>query len=172
MDTEDSFNKLRKLILKVKELSERGIDGERESAQKKLNQLLDKYGFEFKDIELKDEFKRTFRIKNREDYKQILAHVIWKVSPKIKVQENTRKLEVYCQLTNEEYIEACEMIEYYWKLWCRDKNEFLIAYIVKNGLAVSDVKQKLDNETTIGVRKKMDSVTRGNYVNKNSKLLK
>ncbi len=166
------FDKLKNLLLKIKELSERGVNGEKESAEKKLHELLNKYDLELTDIEIKDKFKRTFRIKNREDYITVLSHVIWSVSPKVNIKENTRKLEVYCSLTNEHYIEVCERFDYYWSLWCSDKTQMLMAYIVKNGLTVSDVKTKHNDELIKGVRNKMDSVTKGEYVNKKQKLLK
>jgi len=82
-------------------------------------------------------------------------------------------LEIYCSLTNEQYIEVCEKYQYYWKLWCEEKQHTLIAFVVKNNLGVNQNAgtNNLDEKTIKGAKDKMATVTKGNYVNKKAKLI-
>lgn len=175
-DTEitPDLDKLKTLLVKVKELAERGDSGERDVAKTKLEKLLKKYGLKLKDVELQNKNKRIFRIVNKEDCVNIISQTIWDVAPKVDIKQSTRKLEVYCSLTSEEYIEVCEKFNYYWNLWCKEKKQFLTAFIIKNKLGTegqSSKGEKLDEETIAGIRKKMNGVAKGNYVNKKSKLI-
>lgn len=171
------LDKIKSLITKVSELAKRGVDGEKESAKKKLEKLLNKYGININDINNDDKQKRIFRIKNREDYLAVLGHVIWDIVPNLDISENTRRLEVYCNLTNEQYIEVAEKFDCYWKLWCKEKEQFMLAFIIKNNLGVGkgntgkDAK-RMTKEMEDGIRDKIDGVALGNYVSRNTKLIK
>ena len=166
------LDRLKNLIGKVKGLADRGVDGERDSAQKTLQKLLNKYGIKLKDIEQQNKTKRTFRIVNKDDCITILSQIIWDVVPDAKIKQHVRALEIYCSLTNEQYIEVSEKYQYYWKLWCDEKKHTLMAFVVKNNLGVSDKGTvKLDEETIKGAKDKMATVTKGNYINKKTKLI-
>jgi len=168
------LDRLKNLISKVKELADRGVDGERDSAQKTLEKLLKKYGIKLKDIEQQNKTKRTFRIVNKDDCITILSQIIWDVVPDAKIKQHVRALEIYCSLNNEQYIEVCEKYEYYWKLWCEEKKHTLIAFVVKNNLGVNhnEGSKTLDEKTIKGAKDKMATVTKGNYINKKTKLIK
>ncbi len=168
------LERIKLLIAKVLELAKKGIDGEKKAAQEKLEKLLKKYNLTLADIDSEDnKLKRTFRIKNRDDYKTILTQVICDVAPNVKIQENTKKLEIYSKLNAEQYIEVKEKFDYFWNLWCKEKEEFTIAFIIKNSLGIGGKsKSNIDNEMVNGVKGKMSSVTKGDYVSKNKKLIK
>lgn len=168
------LERIKTLIGKVLELANKGIDGEKQAAKKKLEKLLSKYGLTLADIDSEDnKLKRTFRIKNRDDYKTILTQVICDVAPSVKIQENTRKLEIYSKLNAEQYIEVKEKFDYFWNLWCKEKEQFTIAFIIKNSLGIKRGKSKsnIDEEMVDGVKDKMSGVTQGEYVSKNKKLI-
>lgn len=166
------LDRLKNLISKVKELADRGVDGEQNAAKEKLQELLEKYGIKLKDIEQQNRSKRTFRIVNKDDCVTILSQVIWDVVPKTKISQHVRALEVYCLLTDEQYIEVCEKYNYYWKLWCEEKKYTLIAFVAKNHIGVSDNDGvHLDEKTINAIRSKVGLVTKGDYINKNNKLI-
>jgi len=167
------LDRLKNLIGKVKGLADRGVDGERDSAQKTLEKLLNKYGIKLKDIEQQNKTKRTFRIVNKDDCITVLSQIIWDVVPDAKIKQHVRALEIYCSLNNEQYIEVCEKYEYYWKLWCEEKKHTLIAFVVKNNLGVNhnEGSKTLDEKTIKGAKDKMATVTKGNYINKKTKLI-
>jgi len=171
------LDRIKLLVTKVNELVKRGVDGEKQAAQKKLEKLLKKYGIDINDINNDDKHKRIFRIKNREDYLSILVQVIWDIVPRLDVVQNTKRLEIYCNLTNEQYIEVKEKFESYWNLWFKEKEQFMLAFIIKNNLGVgkgnsSKDAKPMSKEMTDGIRDKMDGVASGNYVSKNKKLIK
>ncbi len=170
------LEKIKTLISKVAELANRGVGGERESAKKKLEKLLKKYGLTLADIngDENDKQQREFRIKNREDYVTVLTQVIWDVVPDIRIQQNTKRLEVYVKLTTEQYIEVKEKFDYFWNLWVKEKEQFLMAFIIKNRLGLVSKNRHgeakpMDDETKNGIRDKMLSVSKGKYISKNTK---
>ena len=167
------LDKVKNLIKKVKALADKGIDGERESAQQTLEKLLKKYGIKSKDIEQNNKTKRTFRIVNKDDCITILSQIIWDVVPDAKIKQHVRALEIYCSLTNEQFIEISEKYQYYWKLWCEEKQHTIIAFVVKNNLGVNqnEGNKILDEKTLKGAKDKMATVTKGNYINKKTKLI-
>jgi hypothetical protein len=172
------LEKIKILIGKVAELANRGIGGEKDAAKKKLEKLLKKYGLKLSDIDVDgdDKQQRTIRIKNREDYLTILTQVIWDVVVDIRIQQNTKKLEIYVKLTTEQYIEVKEKFDYFWNLWCKEKEQFLMAFVIKNRLGLvsnkrSDEAKQMDDETRNGIRDKMLTVARGKYLSKNTKLI-
>ena len=168
------LDKVKSLISKVRELAERGVEGERNSAQDKLELLLKKYGLKLKDIEKENRLKRTFRISNKDDCITIITQTIWDVAPKTEIKQHNRKLEIYCNLTAEQYLEVCEKFEYYWKLYQQEKKEFTVAFVIKNKLGTDGHSgdTEINEETKQGIKKKMDGITKGQFVNKNTKQLK
>lgn len=170
------LERIKILIGKVAELANRGVGGEKESAKKKLEKLLKKYGLTLADIDgsENDKQQRAIRIKNREDYLTVLTQVIWDVVPDIRIQQNMKKLEIYVKLTTEQYIEVKEKFDYFWNLWVKEKEQFLMAFVIKNRLGLvsnkrSDEAKPMDDETKNGIRDKMLTVAKGKYVSKNTK---
>lgn len=167
------LEKIKSLIVKVKELANRGIAGEKDSANRKLVLLLEKYNFKLKDIQSESNLKRIFRVVNKDDCVSILSQTIWDVVPDAKIEQHPRKLEVYCNLNAEQYIEVCEMSDYYWKLWCEEKKQSLTAFILVNKLGINGVSCGYEmNEARVnGIKKKMGGVVKGEYINKKLKKL-
>lgn len=170
------LDRIKTLISKVFELSKKGVGGEKIAAQKKLEKLLKKYGLTLSDIngDEDDKQQRVFRIKNREDYLTLLTQVIWDVVPDVRIQQNTRKLEIYSKLNTEQYIEVNEKFNYFWNLWSKEKEQFLMAFIITNRLGLVSKNRhgeakKMDKETVDGIKEKMFSVKKGKYISKNTK---
>lgn len=178
MENNSDLERIKELLQKVNELATRGVGGEKEAAQRKLEKLLNKYGLTLNSLNNEKSKERTFKIKNREDYVTILSHVIWDIHPDAKINQNTRKLEVYSKLTTEQYIEVTEKFDYFWKLWCKEKEEFMMAFIINNRLGIRAGKVKAEGKVTLdsnlinSLRDKIISSSKGEYVSKNKKLIK
>ena len=67
-------DKKKQLLNKLKTLAERGIGGEKETAQRKLKELMKKYGVE--EIDLSDEKKENFEFKYKNKFeKQLILQI-------------------------------------------------------------------------------------------------
>jgi len=170
------LERIKVLVSKVLELAKKGVDGEKKAAKIKLEKLLKKYGLTLSDIDgdENDKQQRTFRIKNREDYLTVLTQVIWDVVPDIGIQQNTKRLEIYSKLTTEQYIEVNEKFNYFWNFWVKEKEQFLMAFVIKNRLGLVSKNRHgeakpMDSEMKEGIRDKMLTVAKGKYISKNTK---
>ena len=68
-------DKKKQLLNKLKALAERGVGGEKETAQRKLKELMKKYGVE--EVDLSDEKKENFKFKYKNKFeKQMGRHYI------------------------------------------------------------------------------------------------
>lgn len=126
-------DKIKITLLKIKELSEKGYDDERQVAINKLELLLKKYNLSIDDLM---EEKKKFEIKysSKPDAKTILAQVIWSVIPKAKIYEDTKRLRLYTILKSDEYIEIIEKNKYFFDLYQKERKKFLISFCLKNKL--------------------------------------
>jgi hypothetical protein len=143
--TNNDSNKIKKLILKVKELAERGEKGERENAKVKLKELMDKYQMLKFDITNKPK-SRTFKLVDFDDCRAIMTHCILDTRSNSKIEGDKRKKELYCELTDEQYVDVCEKFNHYYPDYFSQKDAFLKAYIIKNELGVCDEDMIEDSE--------------------------
>lgn len=72
--------KKRELLKKLQALAERGVGGEKEGAQRKLEQLMKKYGLEDADLSEDEEEDHDFKYHN-EFEKQLLRQIFYKIVP-------------------------------------------------------------------------------------------
>lgn len=174
MNQNKELDKIKKLINKVFELSEKGIDGERDSAKKKLEQLLKKHDLTLDDILGESVEMKCFRVDNTEESVSILSHIIWKIAGiNTEIQKHSKKHEVYCGISNSDYLQIKLMFEFYYNSWLKEKKELSIAFILGNNLGVDSGhgNTDVDSETLKSIAKKMDSVNKKNYIN-GTKLIK
>ena len=70
-------DKKKQLLNKLKALAERGIGGEKETAQRKLEELMRKYGIE--EADLSDEKKEGFKFKYKNKFeKKLILQIAYK----------------------------------------------------------------------------------------------
>lgn len=146
------LDKIKSLLNKVNALAERGIDGEKDAARKKLKVLLEKYGIALKEIQANKRIKREFSLKNKTDCLDIFQHCVYVCAPKVKVFVYTYSCKAFCSLTPEEFVAVSEKFRYYWKLYEKQKAQFLHAFLIKNNLSVSN--EDNDNPTLSDVETK------------------
>lgn len=126
--------KIKELIRKVRTLAERGDKGEREVAKEKLRELMNKY--HIKKFEESKSKKRSFKLADFNDCKTIMIHCILDTQPKAKVEGSLQKKELYCNLTDEEYIDVCEKFNHYFPEFHKQRDFFVKAFILSNDLGI------------------------------------
>lgn len=122
----------KEIILKLKALSERGINGEKENATKLLEKLMNKYGISEEEI-LEDEIKEV-RIELRSDIEVRLASQILYAffnNASLYKSHNTR-VQYYTQLTSSQEIEFKYMFSIYLEDFKKQQLIFYRAFINKN----------------------------------------
>lgn len=145
MKTNDS-KKIKSLIKKVKELANRGDANERDVAKQKLNELMAKY--DLKKFEPKVR-KRSFKLANYEDCKDIMVHCIIDTNPKSEIEGSLKSKELYVKLTDEEYVDVCEKFNHYYPEYYRQKQLFLKAFILKNEIGIVESENEEQEESEI-----------------------
>jgi len=160
------LDKIKKTLLKVKELAERGEDGERVSAQNKLTSILKKYNINVSDIESEECIERDIKHNRDPDSRTILVQVILSVSDS-SVFVTKGQSCAHAKLTSTQYIEVVEKYKYYWELYKKQKAIFIRAFITRNGLfsinpdntTTAKISEQEKNEVT----RMMMSLTKGDF---------
>lgn len=128
--------KIKSLMVKLKALADNGVDGEKETAKVKLNELLQKYNI--KKFEEKSKKKRVFKLADFNDCLTIMTHCIIDTDKKAKIEGIKAKKEIYCKLTDSEYIDVCEKFNFYFPIFVNQRENFVKAFIIKNNLGIRD----------------------------------
>jgi len=127
-------------LKKVKELADRGEAGEALAAKALLFKLLEKHGLTLEDIE--DEVKHQYLFKyafarEKSVMLQCIAKVVDDPALRYSYRKDKRK-EFWVEMTEWQYVEAKDMIEFHIKQFRRDlelkMDAFLSAYINKHNL--------------------------------------
>lgn len=131
----------KQLLQKLKALAEQGIGGEKENAQKKLNELMKKFDISEEDIsdELEQEYEFSYK-GNRE--KALLRQIIYKVTDKknnfygFVYTDSGRacKTKIGCKITKAQKIEIEYLFDFYKKLYQKEEKLFFDAFIQKHQL--------------------------------------
>ena len=142
------------LMKKLMALAERGIGGEKETAKRKLAQLMDKYGVS--DADLSDEALEDHEYKYRDqNEKKLLRQIFYKIN-------HERDVLIYSQgrgmhsilifrATKAEAIQAGIEYEFYRQLWKEEQDFLMECFIQKHRLFRLDPDaptQDLDEETS------------------------
>lgn len=143
----DNKEKIIELARKIKELSDKGQDGEKQSAEYHLQKLLKKHGLTLEDIMLPERTTYDFTLDAAIPIKfvmQVLASCCgsskeygWKLySYKSK---STKKKSYYVEnIEPTLYFEFLFKVEFYWKDYQIQSENFYSAYIQKNALYTKD----------------------------------
>lgn len=160
--------KIKLLMSKVKALADKGEAGERETAKRKLAELLVKYNItKFEESKYK---KRSFKLSDFNDCKTIMVHCILDTVPKIDIDGNRSKKELYCKLTDEQYIDVCQKFNHYFPEFHKQREAFVKAFIIKNDLGIVEGDSDIELDEIKHI-KDMFSVVDEKRYGKNEKLL-
>lgn len=144
VDNSDS-RKVMELIRKVRTLAERGENGERDNAKVKLRELMEKY--QITKFEESKKKKRSFKLADFNDCKTIMVHCILDTVAKAKIDGSLQKRELYCNMTDVQYIEVCEKFNHYYPEFHRQREAFVKAFILKNDLGIVDSQSGEENDS-------------------------
>lgn len=133
------IDKAKERYLKLKALAERGVGGERDTAKKKIDSLLLKYGVTIEELEEETLGDYIFSYKG-EIEKKLLAQCIYKALGKdfsiYKVNNTRNKLGVQC--TKAQKIEIELDFDFYKKALYNELDVFIQAFVTKNSIFPSD----------------------------------
>lgn len=136
--------KIKKLMRKVKALADKGDSGEKVAAQSKLKSLMNKYDIQkFEESKIK---KRTFKLSNFDDSKTIMVHCILDAVSSCDIEGSLQRKELYASMTDEQYINVLEKFNHYYPEYIKQKESFLLAFILKNNLGVSNTGEDSEHE--------------------------
>ncbi len=165
------------LIGKVKKLSEQGIKGEKVNAQEMLVKLLKKYNLSKFDLVNKPK-KRTFKLVNYNDCQVIMTHCILDTIEEAKINGIKQKKELYCNLTDEQYVDVCEKFNHYYPLYYeqiqnheKKKETLLKAFLIKNNLGISNEGGFEEQSDVLEIASVMGEVKENRYGRKNLKAI-
>lgn len=129
---------LKEKLLKLYELSKRGVGGEKTNADVFLNRLLKKHNLTINDIDANVSKKRYYRYKTLAD-STIIAQVCYRVLGKgAKIYEIKGYKELCVDVTDYQHVQLIEEIDFHIKNYRDEKkqflNDFTNAYIQKHRL--------------------------------------
>lgn len=127
------------LLKKLKALAERGVGGEKEGAQKKMEQLMKKYGIE--DIDLLEEKVEDYDFRYHDEIeKKLIIQIFYKVVPDFETKmyiyrygKGSRSmLGIAC--TKAQALQIQVEYEFYRELWKEEKELFFSAFLNKHNI--------------------------------------
>lgn len=124
-------NALLNKLLKIKELVDNGIGGERTVAVRKLELLMDKYGFTEDDLDISEMFWFTYNKKDKLS-KSLLQQVIYSVLGDVELYRQNRKATQGCECSKSEAIEIEAKYNFYYESLQKDIELFYTAFLHKN----------------------------------------
>ncbi len=161
------LDKIKNLLEKVQALAERGIEGEREAAKGKLKILLEKYNITLREITKNKKTKRTFSLKNTTDCASIFFHVVMDVEPKANLRILASSRQMFVWLTPQQFIEVTEKYRYFWKLYEKQKELFLHAFLIKNNIGLAPNSNCRDSMSEVDADELMrlsSAISKGNFM--------
>lgn len=143
--------KILAMLKKVNELAKNGVDGERETAQQKLEYLMKKYGVSISQLEQDAVTERVFKIK--QEQKNFFIQVVFNVCGRVDVfyakkDKHNKYIRQFVNVTELQYIEIMEKFEFYWAKYEADLVIFYKAFIHKNKLFTRTTEDSDDKELT------------------------
>lgn len=125
------------LLKKVRALAEHGVGGEAENAEKLLARMMKKYGISEEELDEETRVRRDFTYHGGEE-KKILRQVVYKVTGgyayELVYTASGRKVrtQLGADCTPAEKVEIEYLFDFYKRLWEKEKDAFLAAYIQKH----------------------------------------
>lgn len=150
-------NRIKERLLKMYALATKGVDGERDAAQRLLDENLKKYGLTIDDLIESDDKKEMYWFVAKDTYQRSLLTQLYGVfickSQHIKTYgSNQKKYAVGMMLSKVEYAELQMMYDFYLDIWKKELNRqkevLFLAFISKHGIALqgSDASEMTDEE--------------------------
>lgn len=127
-------------LRKIYELSVRGIDGERENAQRKLAELLEKHDLTFEDLIGDERHKHVFTYKNNHEMNLLYA-IVSKVLNSADIpawKQSGKRKNIVFSLTAAEYVEVTLLYSEYRAAFEAETKNLLTAFIVRNNIYRTD----------------------------------
>ena len=170
-------DKLKERLQKLRNLAERGVGGERETAEKKLQALLNKNGLSEED--LSDDKPKYYLFSYQFPYrKKLLCQIIYKILGDngpiqyYRSKGTRNKVGVYC--TPAQKLEIDLDFEFYSNIFDEELQTFLLAFIDKQDIYPKDVEvtEVRSAEMTDEERRKfMQRQVYANNINKRTRSL-
>lgn len=121
------------LLMKLKALAERGVDGEKINAQKILDKMLEKHGITMEDLEEESvqDHVLFFKLKQRRIVNQIIAWVMGNTNA---IYDTNKKTAYIIECTKAQFVEIECKIDIYWKAFEKEQEKLLMAFFIKHGI--------------------------------------
>lgn len=142
----------KELIKKLQALAERGVGGEKEGAQKKLAQLMEKYNIN--ETDLSDDQLREHKWKYHTEFqKRLLYQVMYKIIGKDFLDKAYRYINgkgsksIFCmKCTDSEATQISVEYDFYCQTWQEEQDFFFNCFIQKHKIFPMDNNKKFDRE--------------------------
>lgn len=125
------------LLKKVRALAEHGVGGEAENAEKLLARMMKKYGISEEELDEETRVRHDFTYHGGEE-KKILRQVVYKVTAATPTSSYIPRAGARLELNSArialppEKVEIEYLFDFYKRLWEKEKDAFLAAYIQKH----------------------------------------
>lgn len=129
------------LLQRVKALAERGVGGEAENAAEILEKLMKKYGISEEQLDEEHRSRHDFTFHGKEE-KKLLMQIVYKVTGEMgrtyglryTVSGRPCRTTIGADCTSAEKVEIEYLFDFYKRLWEREREAFLAAFIQKHKL--------------------------------------
>jgi len=129
------------LLQQIKRLTTSSNVGERENASKMLEKLCKKYNISLDDLDDEKEERYSFKYKGKYE-KRIVLQCIFMVKNCNTISGYSERGKYNTKCTKAQYIEILAVSEFYKRVWQKEINEFLTAFIWRN-----DITSHCEDET-------------------------
>lgn len=125
------------LLKKIRALAERGVGGEADNAEEILRRLMEKYGVSEDELDEEERRRNDFEYHGKEQEK-LLRQVVYKVTGgyayNLVYRASGRKVKTRlgADCTAAEKVEIEFLFDFYTRLWERERDAFLSAFIQKH----------------------------------------
>ena len=125
------------LLKKIRALAERGVGGEADNAEEILRRLMEKYGVSEDELDEEERRRHDFEYHGKEQEK-LLRQVVYKVTGgyayNLVYRASGRKVKTRlgADCTAAEKVEIEFLFDFYARLWERERDAFLSAFIQKH----------------------------------------
>lgn len=125
------------LLKKIRALAERGVGGEADNAEEILRRLMEKYGVSEDELDEEERRRHDFEYLGKEQEK-LLRQVVYKVTGgyayNLVYRASGRKVKTRlgADCTAAEKVEIEFLFDFYTRLWERERDAFLSAFIQKH----------------------------------------
>lgn len=153
------------LLKKIKALADKGIGGEKDNAERKLELLMQKHGITLESLEKHLVSYRDFKYPPGTE--AIAHHVAWSVIPGTKLYgRKSSKNVMIVEADDFQELEIRYLLDLYLRAWKKEVGSLLVAFVLKNDLGVdkkdSSNPRVLSKEEQEKIRRMMEGVDKTN----------